>query len=927
MKKKVIQEDLNVSEEEANPDKAKRLEEIEKERELRPVGPQVGRHRGPMAFMEGKAKLEHPRGILWRWIFSYLFRHKKLLIFYAILIAAGSVINVITPLLTRSIIDIGIIARNTQAILIISILYMSLLATMASGNYIGSYGLGKIGQNVVFSMRNDIFEQLQKMSMSYFDKHPSGDVISRATNDIDQMNLLVGGQLVQIITSIISLGLSITFMFVLSPFLALFGLIVFPVFFLMSRWFKNRVIGAFKETRKKISEVTSSIQENIAGAKTVQAFGQEKKAMNEFDQANMENAEASFRARRIFATFFPLITFLSSIMTASILVIGGYVSIIHFAPFGIVITVGTLAAFIQYMSSFFQPFMTLTQIQQVIESAMASADRIYAILDEEVDLPDLEQPMTIQNPKGFIEFQDVSFGYKFNGTQELETSTKNSQKKPKIILQSVESKEIDTQLPFKRDVNFNPMHVMQRVQQFFSKLPEPYKTFFQKNIMQVPQPIRQEMMIDLMGASPENLPNKIDAIFAKHGYAIPETQKSKDNPNLKTTFLEIPKSSMITMMMEGKSDLKSQKVTENSVKTSNDNQKSPIQDIPPFFQGILNNPDAIKQMIRGLEMTLKGQSTMPKGGGSEGGMGGGTGGLMGGGGGMSGRMNSTQLLRMLAIMPLPNEITKDFPEIVKKAIEEQRTLIEHEASIGYVLKHVDLKIDEGKTIAIVGRTGAGKTTFIKLTCRFYDVTDGKVLIDGMDVKDLDKKNLRNLIGLVPQDSFLFSGTIRENLLYGYDDEFPSIEKKEEMEEKMIEVSKFLGLHNFINTLPKKYDTKLKENASNISIGQRQLIAFARALIQNPKILILDEATSSVDPYTESLIQDALDRAREGRTTIIIAHRLSTIKNADWIVVLDQDQKGIVEQGTHEQLIRKDNSVYKHLLDMQYKDIALENTES
>ena len=195
----------------------------------------------------------------------------------------------------------------------------------------------------------------------------------------------------------------------------------------------------------------------------------------------------------------------------------------------------------------------------------------------------------------------------------------------------------------------------------------------------------------------------------------------------------------------------------------------------------------------------------------------------------------------------------------------------------------------------------------------------------MDVKDLDKRNLRNLIGLVPQDSFLFTGTIRENLLYGYDDENPSQEMRARMEEKMISVSKFLGLHNFIETLPKKYETKLKENASNISIGQRQLIAFARALIQNPKILILDEATSSVDPYTESLIQDALDRAREGRTTIIIAHRLSTIKNADWIVVLDQDKKSIVEQGTHKQLIAKKNGIYKHLLDMQYKDVSVENT--
>ena len=216
-------------------------------------------------------------------------------------------------------------------------------------------------------------------------------------------------------------------------------------------------------------------------------------------------------------------------------------------------------------------------------------------------------------------------------------------------------------------------------------------------------------------------------------------------------------------------------------------------------------------------------------------------------------------------------------------------------------------------MAIVGETGAGKTTLIKLIARFYDPNNGKVLIDGIDIRKTRKKDLRDLIGIVPQDAFLFTGSIKDNLLYAYENPTPADE------EKMIEVSKFLGLHNFIDTLHKKYDTKLKENASNISIGQRQLIAFARALITDPKILILDEATSSVDPYTESLIQDALNKAREGRTTIIIAHRLSTIKNANLIIVLDTQKKGIIEQGTHESLLAM-NGKYKRLLEMQHREI-------
>ncbi|MFX0023339.1 MAG: ATP-binding cassette domain-containing protein, partial [Candidatus Hermodarchaeota archaeon] len=201
--------------------------------------------------------------------------------------------------------------------------------------------------------------------------------------------------------------------------------------------------------------------------------------------------------------------------------------------------------------------------------------------------------------------------------------------------------------------------------------------------------------------------------------------------------------------------------------------------------------------------------------------------------------------------------------------------------------------------------------------RFYDVNKGKILIDGVDILNFKKKELRELIGIVPQEAFLFTGTIRENILYGYETITPELEKR------MIDVSKFLGLHNFIDALYKKYDTKLKENGSNISIGQRQLIAFARALITEPKILILDEATSSVDPYTETLIQDALNKARKGRTTIIIAHRLSTIKNANHIIVLNADKKGIIEQGEHDSLIAL-NGKYKRLLEMQNRDIEINN---
>ncbi|MEJ2276691.1 MAG: ATP-binding cassette domain-containing protein [Candidatus Lokiarchaeota archaeon] len=316
-------------------------------------------------------------------------------------------------------------------------------------------------------------------------------------------------------------------------------------------------------------------------------------------------------------------------------------------------------------------------------------------------------------------------------------------------------------------------------------------------------------------------------------------------------------------------------------------------------------------MAKQLEKMLKAQTQISQSsgmGGDSSSMGG-----MGGGGSSKSNVQSHQIAKMMATTPISQSIFKQFPKIVKDAIKEQKTLIEHEKSKGFVLNKVNLHITPGKTVAIVGETGAGKTTMIKLLSRYYDVNVGSIKIDNVDIRNVKKKDLRNQIGLVPQDSFIFTGTIKENLLYAYD------EINDEIENRMIEISKFLGLHNFIETLPDKYETYLMEMGSNISIGQRQLIAFARALITDPKILILDEATSSVDPYTESLIQDALDKARKGRTTIIIAHRLSTIKNADHIFVIGKEKRGIIEEGTHEELIQL-NGKYKTLLEMQYKDI-------
>lgn len=215
-----------------------------------------------------------------------------------------------------------------------------------------------------------------------------------------------------------------------------------------------------------------------------------------------------------------------------------------------------------------------------------------------------------------------------------------------------------------------------------------------------------------------------------------------------------------------------------------------------------------------------------------------------------------------------------------------------------VLEQVSFKVEPGQTIALVGPTGAGKTTIVNLISRFYDVTAGKIFIDDHEIHEVTMKSLRKQMGVMTQENFLFTGTIRENICYG---------RSGATEEEMIAAAKAVNAHDFIMKLEKGYDTQISERGAQLSIGQRQLLAFARTMISDPRILILDEATSSIDTHTEILVQEGIRHLLENRTSFVVAHRLSTIRNADRIFVIDG--KGILEDGNHEQLMAKKGAYY------------------
>ena len=225
----------------------------------------------------------------------------------------------------------------------------------------------------------------------------------------------------------------------------------------------------------------------------------------------------------------------------------------------------------------------------------------------------------------------------------------------------------------------------------------------------------------------------------------------------------------------------------------------------------------------------------------------------------------------------------------------------------WVLKDISFTINPGEVVAFVGATGAGKSSIINLITRFYDIQKGEILIDGINIKEYDKHELRKHIGIVLQDVFLFTGTIKDNI---------RLNNKYITDDEVVKIAKHVNAHHFINKLPKGYDEPVMERGSTLSAGERQLLSFARALAFNPSILILDEATSNIDTETELLIQDALEKLMKGRTTIAVAHRLSTIQNADRLIVLSQ---GVIKEvGTHQELLEKEG-IYYNLYRLQYKE--------
>ena len=567
-------------------------------------------------------------------MFKYTRPFKKLVGAAVFMTVFASLLQLIAPYLTKEAIDIYINGDNLDGLSTIVALYLGVMVIIFFTQYIQAYLTQLLGQKLMYNLRSEIFGHLQKLSLSFFDKNPVGRLMTRVTSDVESLNQMFTQGVVSIFGNVFLLIGIISIMISINLELALWTFTVIPILFVITWIFKRKVRIAFREIRKWLARINSYLQENIIGMNIVQIFNRQQKNYETFTDINFQHTKAHIKTVSYYAVFYPAIEVVSALALAIVLVRGGILKMEQ------VTTYGALVAFIQYAQMFFRPISDLSEKFNVLQGAIAAAERVFNLLDTQPKIQSINNHIAHQDVAGAIEFKDVCFAY------------------------------------------------------------------------------------------------------------------DKEN---------------------------------------------------------------------------------------------------------------------------------------------------------WVLENVSFKIEPGSSVAIVGHTGAGKTSLINLLGRQYKIQKGTISIDDENIRDFELGHLRKTMAMVLQDVFLFSGSIYNNVSLGN----PDINLDD-----VIDACKKVNAHTFIKKLPRGYDTILNERGSILSMGQRQLLSFARALVVKPRILILDEATSSIDTETEILIQQALDYMMEGRTSIIIAHRLSTIKHVDNILVFHKGH--LKEMGNHAELI-KAKGLYFQLYQLQYKD--------
>ena len=575
---------------------------------------------------------QYDRKLLWR-LLAYLRPYKAAVALSFLLILAMAALDLAGPYLTKVAIDRHIARGDADGLLRLGLLYLGALVAAFVVRFAQVFILQMTGQKIMRDLRRQIYSHLQSLHVGYFDKSPVGRLMTRVTTDVDAVNELFTSGVVTVFGYLFTLFGIMGVMVAMNWRLALVTFSVIPFFFLVTNWFRRGSRASFREVRAWVARINAFLQENLTGMTVVQLFNRERRNESAFASINRSHADANMTQIFYYAVFYPAIELLAAVTIALILLQGGGRVLAG------TLSLGALVAFVQYSERFWRPISDLSEKFNILQQAMASSERIFALLDTPIDVRSPEAPVSLGAVRGEVRFENVSFAY------------------------------------------------------------------------------------------------------------------------------------------------------------------------------------------------------------------------------------------------APGE---------------------------WVLQDIDFTVEPGRSVALVGATGAGKTSIISLLARFYDVQKGRILLDGVDVRSLGLTTLRSSLALVLQDVHLFSGTIASNIRLGSPLSALRVE----------EAARAVHAHRFIERLPQGYETPVRERGATLSVGQKQLLSFARALAHDPRVLILDEATSSVDTETESLIQDALAVLLRGRTAIVIAHRLSTIQHVDEILLLHKGR--IRERGTHQELMAA-RGLYWRLYQLQYKD--------
>ncbi len=585
-------------------------------------GPRPGGRGGPVVKPKNfKATL--------RRIWKFVGTQRRMLAVVFLFILVDALVTLTGPYIIGKAVDSMTASNGSVHFQMLEMMILALVAAYLTDGvltFLQSWFMAGVSQRIVGNLRTTLFAKLQKLPLSFFDSRPHGEVMSRLSNDIDNVSNTISQSTTQLMSGTIAIVGSLTMMIILSPLLTLATLITVPLVYILGKTITKRTSVLFKEQQAQLGKLNGHIEETISGIHVVKAFNHEEKAIHEFNSVNDKLYEVGLKAQIFSGFLMPLLAVINNIGFAAVAIVGGVLAVKGH------ITVGVIASFLSYSRQFVRPLNEMANTYNILQSGVAGAERVFEVLDEKEEPADSPDAIELKDTKGHVVFDNVTFGYR--------------------------------------------------------------------------------------------------------------------------------------------------------------------ADVP-------------------------------------------------------------------------------------------------------ILKNISFESPQGSSTALVGPTGAGKTTIVNLITRFYDIPSGTIYIDGRDIKEYTRDSLRRCFGIVLQDTYLFSGTIKENIKYG---------KSDATDEEVEMAAKMANADAFIKRLPKQYDTELSENGGNLSQGQRQLLAIARVILVKPSILILDEATSSIDTRTELHIQDALLKIMEGRTSFIIAHRLNTIRDADSIMVIDHGE--IVEQGSHDKLIERQGTYYQ-----------------